>query len=495
MAQTLNQAASNKKTVVAKVVRAGEAITIPNGVTLGEAIKVLQAKEVEEEQVVTLESRFEAFVWEGCYATAKALDKKYGWFQQVATPGFFGDNPPVLKTIDIGPNETAQVPWGRFVLPSIPSKDGWFSTGYYQSNNGLALFRLVAQIKKKHSAQFDAICEEIKEQLKQGSLYKGKAITIQFYDDEGDQVEFPEPTFPRINKMGPKDTIFSRSIEAQVNANLYTPIVKTERCRKEGIPLKRGVALVGPYGTGKTLIATVSANLAKEHGWTFVFCKSALEFPKSVEFARAYQPAVVFCEDIDRTTSGQRDDQMDRVLNTIDGVVSKGNDIILVLTSNEVEKIHEGMLRPGRLDAVISIDPPDAEAVQRLIHFYGKDLIEQDADLERVGRKLAGSTPAVIREVVERAKLTSLSLSDEEVKLSSVALEIAVDTMQSHLKLLNRKKAENPDPMHVLGSSISRGIVKGVQEVVLNNPAINKLPEMVEGEVFSDNHRALTNGD
>lgn len=479
MPKTLNEAADEKKkTVVAEIKRCGEAITIPNEMSLDEALRVLANKQREEEQAVDLVTKFDAFIWEGAYALGKALDKKFGWFEQTATPGGFfdPDEPPQLIGINVGPDKSVQVPWGRFRVPGIPRHDGHFETSFYRNPTGMVCFVLRAQIRKKHSRLYDALCEEIKAQLKAASLYKGKVVSIKFFNENGERIEFPEPTFPVVTSMKPDALVFNRDVEAQLRANLYTPLLKTQRVRDEGIPLKRGIGLAGGFGTGKTLIGTVSANMATENGWTFLFCQSATDFSDCVDFARHYQPAVVFCEDIDRITDGKRDAAMDHILNTIDGVSSKGTEIMLVLTTNEVENIHQGMLRPGRLDVIIPVERPDAEAVPRLIRLYGGSLIDPLDDLTEVGIALAGSTPSVVREVVERAKLTQLSLSDGKLQLSAEALLISARTMHGHRKLLDRKRKHDPKPMEILGNALGMHLAAAVGVAVKAAPELKQLP-------------------
>lgn len=485
MAKSISEAADNKKTRVAQVERFGEKILIPTGMTLDDAIRNLQAKKEEEEQVVSLFEKFDVFFLEGVYAMVKVLDDRYGWFQQISTPGFFGSNPPAMVGVDIDIDEhgvvkTVQVPWGRFLVPNIPEKDGWMQTAYEVNENGFIVFKLAAQLKKKHSVQFHELCAAIRQELQTTSLYKGKAITIAFRSAEGEKIEMPMPQFQRLNHVSTDSIVFSRHVEQTIEANLYTPITKSQLCRENGIPLKRGILLAGPYGTGKTLVAAATAALARKHGWTYVYCKSAADFPDVVRFAQCYQPAVVFCEDIDKVAKGERSAEIDLVLNTIDGVDSKNTELILVLTTNEVEKINKAMIRPGRLDAVISVERPDAEAVQRLIRLYAGEKLAADADLHAVGQVLAGNTPAVIREVVERSKLYAISLG-ENGKLTGDALTVSARTMQNHLKLLNE---ENKAPLtavetfsNVVGAHLAQGLVKAVQSGMKTVP---EAPEMMQ---------------
>ena len=73
---------------------------------------------------------------------------------------------------------------------------------------------------------------------------------------------------------------------------------------------------------------------------------------------------------------------MDEILNVIDGIESKGTEIITVLTTNNLGNITSAMLRPGRLDAIVSVRAPDAKAAQQLVRLYAGTLLAADDDLQ-----------------------------------------------------------------------------------------------------------------
>jgi SpoVK/Ycf46/Vps4 family AAA+-type ATPase len=122
----------------------------------------------------------------------------------------------------------------------------------------------------------------------------------------------------------------------------------------------------------------------------------------------------------------------------MEGVDSKQDRIMIVLTTNHPDDIPQALLRPGRLDAVVSIGAPDAGAVIKLLDLYGRGLISPAADLAQVARKLAGNIPATIRECVERAKLAAIPRlrPGQDVSLTAGDLGLAADSMLHHLALL-----------------------------------------------------------
>ena len=202
------------------------------------------------------------------------------------------------------------------------------------------------------------------------------------------------------------------------------------------MPPKRGVLFAGPYGTGKTAQAFAAALLAVKFGWTFLYLADVSQLPKAIQFSKMYGRTVIYAEDIDRVTDGERDEDMDEIFNMVDGIDTKESDILLIVTTNHLEKINKAMLRPGRLDVTIHIGPPDAEAVQRLIKGYAGDTLDASVTGEEAGLILDGQIPAVVREAVERAKLYAIDRTGgEDFKLMDSDLVDAATEVIEQVKL------------------------------------------------------------
>ncbi len=146
---------------------------------------------------------------------------------------------------------------------------------------------------------------------------------------------------------------------------------------------------------------------------------------------------------------------MDDILNQIDGVDSKSQELIVILTTNYVENIDKAMLRPGRLDAVISVLPPDAKAAQKLVRLYARGLVAEQENLDEVGVELNGQIPAVIREVVEKSKLAALRHLefDSDLALTSSDLLVAAKGMKRHLELMAPPTEAIPTPEEAYGKA------------------------------------------
>lgn len=437
----------------------------PRAMTYDEAINGLQMRKKEEETVVSVNEIVKAFPFDGAYAFMKAMQALYGWATPIPTPTFFGPRPPNTISLEIGFEKTTQIIWGDFSIPSIEGSK--LTTGTWQDDSGMVYFCIKGQVKKQYMDEVKKLADLTRAIVKEHSIYRGQAIRLEV-DSDGD-IDFDKaPKFIDLTRVNPDELTYSADVMAQIQMNLFTPIEHTESCRKHKIPLKRGVLLQGPYGTGKTLAAFVAAQKCVAHGWTFILLSRVSGLGDALAFARMYGPSVVFAEDIDREVSGdERTVEIDDILNTIDGIESKGSEIITVLTSNHLENINQAMLRPGRLDAIIHVTAPDAVAAEKLVRIYSRGTLDADADLTEVGIELDGKIPAVIREVVERSKLYAISRdpSVSDIKIQPADIVYSAKGMKAHLDLLNPKSEELSDAEQFY-NLFSKMVTTGVGSVV-----------------------------
>jgi transitional endoplasmic reticulum ATPase len=472
MGTTLENAGSKKKTItdVVDVQRHGDKLIIPEGLTLERVDKVIHARMEYEAQEVAIHAPIEApFPFEGAYAFYQELTDKFGWANGVPTPGFFGSTPPAMLSIPVSPSKTVQVPWGRFALPNI---EGFLASSVETDDLGVTRFVISGKVKRMYEPAINQIVEGTKVRVRTQSIYKGTAFRVRLFDDRGNRLEMPEPKFVDLTRSVQNELVLPERTDASVRTNIFTPIEQTERVVKHGIPLKRGILLAGPFGTGKTMIARATAEKAVANGWTYVEVEKIRELAEVATLARMYgdQTAgvVLFCEDIDRIMRGDdRSIGIDTILNVIDGVESKGTSMMIVLTTNELENITTAMLRPGRLDAIIHVGPPDADAAERLARQYGRGLIKEDEPLTNSKALLAGKIPAVIREIVERSKLAAIRLNetDDTLNVTDDALVFAAEEMEEHVALLTPKaedtRSETVKAADTIATVLREGIASG----------------------------------
>ena len=437
-----------KRSDVSEVERTGTKITLPENMSLDDAITALRRRKEYEDATVMVRERVRAFPWDAAWALEGVIAEKFGWSQGIKIPSFFGDHPPERRAIEIGPNgKTGYVSWGRFVIPGI---DGWFQTAAdLPMGESIADFMIYAETKRKYEPFVKELADAVREKLAHGgSIYQGQAIRINFTDETTEELNpLPVPKFIDVSQATPERLIFSQHIYDQIEDYLYAPILYRENLPKIGMRFRRGVLLGGPFGTGKTELAMASAHLATQRGITFIYCERAEELPHAIHLGQRFEPAIVFVEDVDRVTRGERTAEIDRILNTMDGVDTKGHEVMVVVTTNEMDTISPAMMRPGRLDVAIEVTAPDAEAAERLIRMYGKGLVRDDADLRHVSQVLAASDtkPAVIKEVVERSKLSALRRGAGDAgQVGAEDLLTASLSMKTQLELLNRPHVRVP---------------------------------------------------
>jgi transitional endoplasmic reticulum ATPase len=444
-----------------KIEYAGRAITLPaepGKMPLEKAVEALQRKIADEAQPFGVREVIDAYPHDGAVAFVKAMSKLYGWASPQTVMTFFGPKPPQMLSVRVGPRleDVMQCPLGAFKLPGV---EELVHTEFGYDAKNRPVFVVKATVKKRDRHILLELAEETRRIVKAESIYRGKPLRLGVTED-GDLDMSTPPEFIDVSDTTEASVLFDEGLMRQIDTNLLVPLKHTEACRALKIPLKRGVLLEGPFGTGKSLLARVAANVAERHGWTFILLDKVQGLRVALEFANRYAPAVVFAEDIDRILE-DRDEDANDLINIIDGVLSKRAEVMTVLTTNHVDRINQVILRPGRLDAVISIRAPGPHTVQRLIRHYAGPILAVNENLEEAGTVLAGQIPATIRECVERAKLGMIGRGASEVVQTDIVT--AAETMVTHLELLNRKRNE-PTEAEKLASSL-RAVLGGVDQV------------------------------
>lgn len=434
-----------------EVVRTGTRITLPDGMATGDAIAALMLKQQSEEQDVNIWEEFDASPPEGAYALMQVLEEKYG---MAMVQGDWLSN-ATMVTVQVGFNETVLVPWGNFPIPGVEAVIR--TAGQYNPLTGLVNFRFGGTVKRKHEEIVRQLGSLVRERLRTHSIYQGKAFRLSFTDVDGDTIRVMEPQFLDLRQVARDELVFDGALGGLISTNLFTPVRHTEAVRRAGIPLKRGVCLAGTYGTGKTMTAYKLADECVRYGWTFIYLEHASELAQGIRFAAKYQPAVIFVEDVDKAVDhSRRSTELNDLLNTLDGVDTKERDIMVVFTTNHLEDIHPAMLRPGRLDAVIRMQPPSSVAAARLVQVYGRGQLAPDVNFDLIGRELDGHIPALIREVVERAKLGAIGRSGTtDFQLTTEDLVLAAHGLKEQRELLTPA----PQPRQVSDIEHAAGVL------------------------------------
>ena len=375
----------------------GDKLIIPKNMSLSHAKRFIELKEAELEKPTDFSHTFNYRPFDGAWCTWNFMKRTFGvvGHKDRLIKSMFGTQtaPPAMIDIPIGVGETEQIPWGRVELPFLPGVVFEFDTFYHEDKG--PLFWMHVQGPKKYRFEIEGIFRGVEEELKQNSLYRGKAFDGQ-----------ENPEFIDLSSVDPKRVVYSKEVMAQLQANVWAQLRHTEQFEKLGIPLKRAVLIHGPFGTGKTLSALLTGQEAAKAGWTFIKARPGRDNIFTVmQTAKLYEPCVVFYEDVDQIADADTQDRagVAQLLDVFDGIEAKGTRILCVLTTNYPEKIHKGMARPGRLDAMIEISELDQDGVEALVRTRLDDeILDEEIDWGAVYEAAVEYKPAFVTEFADR---------------------------------------------------------------------------------------------
>jgi len=204
--------------------------------------------------------------------------------------------------------------------------------------------------------------------------------------------------------------------------------------------MKRAVLLEGSYGSGKTMALYLTGQMSVSSGLTFILCRPEDDLMQVLQTARLYMPSVVAFEDLDIIAEANPNTDnpatsISLVLDRFDGMRAKGLEILCVLTTNHVEKLHKGMIRPGRLDGIIKFGLFDRPAVEGLIEVLVGGALSPTVDWDPVWEAYQNLMPAFIKEAAERSVRYGLMNADEPV-ITERELILGAHSLETQLELM-----------------------------------------------------------
>ncbi len=211
-----------------------------------------------------------------------------------------------------------------------------------------------------------------------------------------------------------------------------------EKYQKLGARIPRGVLLSGLPGTGKTLLARA---VAGEAGVPF-FSASASEFIEAIvgigasrvrdlfQQAKEAAPAIIFVDELDaigrsRGGSGgslgghdEREQTLNQILTEMDGFDTSDSVIVLGAT-NRPDVLDAALLRPGRFDRRVAVQPPDSKGRELILRVHTRSVpLADDVDLERLASTTPGMVGADLANLVNEAALLAARRGHESVQRS-----------------------------------------------------------------------------
>ncbi len=269
---------------------------------------------------------------------------------------------------------------------------------------------------------------------------------------------------------------------------VVTFLKKPERFTAIGARIPKGVLLVGPPGTGKTLLAKA---IAGEAGVPF-FSISGSEFVEMFvgvgasrvrdlfKKAKENAPCIIFIDEIDAVGrqrgagigggNDEREQTLNQLLTEMDGF--EGNTgIIIIAATNRADVLDSALLRPGRFDRQVMVDPPDIKGRLAILEVHARNKkLAEDISLDTIARRTPGFTGADLANLLNEAAI--LTARRRKEAMTMVEVDDAVDRVIAGMEgtPLVDSKSKRLIAYHEIGHAIIGTLVKDhdpVQKVTL----------------------------
>ncbi len=242
---------------------------------------------------------------------------------------------------------------------------------------------------------------------------------------------------------------------AEVVDYLHNPAKYTEI----GASMPKGILLVGPPGTGKTMLAKAVAGEANVpffsmSGSEFVEMFVGMGASKVRDLfkqAKEKAPCIVFIDEIDAIGqkrdgrlggNDEREQTLNQLLTEMDGFQGNTGVIILAAT-NRPETLDPALTRPGRFDRRVPVELPDLKGREEILKVHAKKIkTEEDVNFLAVARMASGASGAELANIVNEAALRAVRFGRDKVNQSDLeeSIEVVIAGYQKKNAILTDKE-------------------------------------------------------
>jgi hypothetical protein len=405
-----------------------------SGITYNQLLTRLENMIKQSSRMTQFNHSVHCFFADGVYQLSLAIEQVIGVTKAGKRTTPSGDE-LAMQTVDVqlADGTRVKVPFGKIELPGM-GEDAYININY---NHGTHELQITGECQYRFSSTIDKIFAATEYGLKTNSIYKDMAIEV-----DGNF----KPRQLNLSNIDDQFMILPEVTEKSLRP-LMARVLSPDKCRENGIELKTGVLLEGPYGTGKTLLAFKVAAQAIENNWSFIYLKDPQHLAEVLKLSKTLDEngngVIVFLEDIDQVTRGNRDANMQEILNTLDGGDTKGMNVILICTTNHIELIEPTFLRGKRMGTIVSMTAFDAETIGKFVQhtFEGKNSpwILAPEGLEEVYQEMAdfGVVPAFMAEICDGVK--SQMLFEDDNVITAVHLQASFLAYKRQVELARTK--------------------------------------------------------
>ena len=229
--------------------------------------------------------------------------------------------------------------------------------------------------------------------------------------------------------------------------------------REIGASMPKGVLLVGPPGTGKTMLAKA---VAGESNVPF-FSMSGSEFVEMFvgmgaskvrdlfKQAKEKAPCIVFIDEIDAIGqkrdgrvmgNDEREQTLNQLLTEMDGF-EENNGVILLAATNRPESLDPALLRPGRFDRRVPVELPDLKGREDILKVHAKKVrMDKHVDYQKIARMASGASGAELANIVNEAALRAVRDNRHHVTQEDLeeSIEVVIAGYQKKNAILTDKE-------------------------------------------------------